>query len=256
VKTRCPHCQTEYDVDPDILRQAHGMARCYNCGEIFDAFANAEGRSARKPAPVPELIEADLPDPDENNTPPPFELPDDVPPLQVSGDAALDASDSLGPRRRKRSPWWLKLLALLLLLGLLAQVAWWQRAEWVGIAQLQPLTGPLCQRLDCKLPTRRAPQSFGVIERRLELSRKQAHALHLLLRLRNEADFAQPLPQLSLSLLDINGTLLARRHLRPADYLFPAPPPDYLVQPGEVFTVDLLLEDPGQRATGFSFDLR
>ena len=238
-----------------MLRQAHGMARCFNCGEVFDTFAHADERSNRKEPPVPELIEADAPPPDDDETPPPFDLPEDVPPLQVSGDAALDASDSLGPRRRRRSPWWQKLFAFVLLFGLLAQVAWWLRAELLSYPQLQPLTTPLCQRFDCRVPQRRAPQAFGVIERRLELSQQRAHALHLLLRLRNQARFAQPLPHLSLSLLDSNGILLARRLLQPTEYLFPAPSTDQLVQPGEVLTVDLLLEDPGQRATSFSFDL-
>lgn len=255
MKTRCPHCRTEYDVDPDILRQAHGMARCFHCGQVFDTFTNADQRSSPQPIPVARLIEADIPERDEIETVLPFELSNDVPPLKISSKAALDADDTLGPRRRKGTPGWQSVLALLLLIVLTAQAAWWWRSKLLTYPALQPLTTPLCQWLDCRQPLRRAPQAFGVVERRLELSRDHAHAMRLMLRLRNDARFPQPLPRLVLSLLDRNGTLLARRLLQPSDYLFPAPLPEHVVQPGEAFTIDLLLEDPGQLATSFSFDM-
>ena len=70
-------------------------------------------------------------------------------------------------------------------------------------------------------------------------------------RIRNDAENAQPLPDIQLSLLDNNGGVLVRRRLTPGDYLFPAPPKEKLVTPGEVVTITLDFEDPGHLATGF-----
>lgn len=244
------------------------MARCYNCGQVFDAFANAtDGRPPgltepdQPPQPDPELDilsddELDLDDLDaigdlnDADLQLPFEVPSDLPPLQASSEAALDVADTLAPRRAAPSPWWQKLLLLLLLLALLAQLTWWQRSR----LPQYPLLAPLCQWIDCGRAPRRAPAAFEVIERGLQVAPGQRGALQLTLRVRNGADFAQPLPRLSLSLLDSNGVLLARRLLAPADYLFPAPRPDRLLAAQEVITIDLLFEDPGARATGFTLD--
>ena len=72
--------------------------------------------------------------------------------------------------------------------------------------------------------------------------------------IRNDAEYAQPLPDMQLSLLDTDGAVLVRRRLSPADYLFPPPPADRLVAPGEVFTISLDFADPGYLATGFMID--
>jgi hypothetical protein len=67
---------------------------------------------------------------------------------------------------------------------------------------------------------------------------------------RNQAGFAQPPPQLQLSLYDTRQTLLARRRFAPAEYLGQAKLPD-AVAAGEIVSARLLLKDPGPAATGF-----
>jgi hypothetical protein len=57
-----------------------------------------------------------------------------------------------------------------------------------------------------------------------------------------------------LSLLDNNGSVLARRRLSPGEYLFPRPPEGRLVANGEVFTIAIDFADPGHIASGFTID--
>ena len=57
-----------------------------------------------------------------------------------------------------------------------------------------------------------------------------------------------------MTLLDNRGVMVAERRLRPADYLGPEAQPGGLAEPREVIDVDLLLEDPGETATGFKLN--
>lgn len=265
MNTRCPHCQTSYNVDPEILRQAQGMARCFNCGKVFDAFTNsiAPGTADPDTLDTPSSLEPDSfefqasvlrpaanePAPDNNEL---FRLSEELESVQIDDDAVLDLDKTLQPRRRTRAPLWQTLLMLLLLLLLVAQLAWWQRARLPGI----PLLSAACAVIDCRVPPKRAPELYQVVERNLSISPDQAHALRLQLVLRNTAPFAQPLPRLVISLFSNSGQLLIRRTLQPAQYLFPAPAPNQMIAANTLLHVKLLFEDPGVRADNFTLDFR
>ena len=36
MKTRCPTCKTRYNIDPEALLEADGLARCFRCGTVFE----------------------------------------------------------------------------------------------------------------------------------------------------------------------------------------------------------------------------
>lgn len=256
-----------YSVDPDALRAAHGMARCHNCGSVFNAMLHnlenpdqsphddlsieldmGDGPQERETI-EPELdLALEIEEPEEIDLP--FDVPEDLPALKPSGEAALDVRDSLQPRAQRSSPWWQKLLVLLLLITLALQLLWFMRADLLQYPPAQPL----CQWLDCEVAQKRDTAAFKVIERQLQSDPGMPGALRLQLRFRNGAEFAQALPRLQLSLFDSSGALLARRTLETDEYLFPAPAKDALAAAQEVFTIELLFEDPGARASGFKID--
>jgi len=272
VNTRCPKCGSVYQLDKETFSRSQGKALCDNCGNIFSALKHKtdepatqllskadaaydieleDGGQAEDIAPDLELnLQTEEAPLFEKDSELPFTVPEDLPELEPSGDAALDMQQSLQPRQSAPSPWWQKLLMLLLLCTLLAQLAWFSRAHWLHLPEAEPL----CQWIDCSVAQQTDLQAFQVIERQFQAIPDKPGALHLLVRFRNSADFAQPLPQLQLSLFDSGGVLLARRLFTVDEYLIPAPSEGTLAQPQEVFTIELKFEDPGTRASGFSIN--
>ena len=113
---------------------------------------------------------------------------------------------------------------------------------------------PLCDVLECIPRVHRAPDKISIVQRDIRPTPNVPDSLTLNAQMRNDADVAQPLPDIQLSLVDNNGAVLIRRRLTAADYLFPAPPPDRVMAPGEVITITLDFEDPGYQASGFLID--
>jgi predicted Zn finger-like uncharacterized protein len=253
VKTRCPECRTRYNVDPDALLPVDGMVRCFRCGTVFDAVAEeASAPGARRAAHELTLDEqADVPwAEDTAGTEPPFEIPDDLEPLQPTGEGALDVLDTLYEKRSRRRLVY-GAIAFLLVAALGLQLAWQYRAE---LLQRFPALEPLCQHVECRPSVVHAPDRFRVLQRDIGPTPNEPGSLTLHMRIRNDADTPQPLPDIQLSLLDSNGSVVIRRRLAPGEYLFPAPPEGTLVAAGEVITIDLDFKDPGYLATGFEID--
>lgn len=255
MKISCPRCQTLYQVDADALLAVDGLARCFRCGTVFDALdedSEPLDSAVRRHFHALTLEDqADLPAPaDDEPRDLPFEVPADLAPLQPTGDGALDVLDTLYEKKSRRGLLY-GLFVLLLMLALGAQLAWRYRAE---LLQRYPLLEPVCQYLACRPGMIRAPEMFRVVQRDIKPTPQEPGSLTLNLRFRNTAELAQPLPDIQLSLLDNNGSVLIRRRLAPREYLFPAPPEGTLVTAGEVVTIELDFKDPGYLATGFTID--
>ena len=339
MRTRCPKCDTRYNIAPEDLLEADGVARCYRCGTVFDIVAEdastqvvhhaAQGDNAaaldkqselptptpgsgsrselaapsvdahelwgprahadaqtgqselpaptvdpdslsallqvtvtaddqeERPAPAGDLddesIQSDPPGPADEPPPPPepralpFAVPDDLEPLQPSPDIALDVADTLYEEKSRRG-FYYGLVAVLLVAGLGLQLTWQHRKDL--IAQY-PMLAPLCEYTQCLPSVVRAPQRFRVVQRDIRPTANTTDSLTLHAKIRNEAETAQPYPDIQLSLLDDTGGVLVRRRLAPSDYLFPPPPKEKVVSPGEVVTITLDFKDPGAQASGF-----
>jgi len=253
VKTRCPICGTVNEVDAQ-QQAAQDVVRCQNCGNAIVDDTDIELQDIRQnEAFTPDLeLSLETEEAPDYATPSelPFSVPEDLPELEPSADAALDIHRSLQPKQRPRTPWWQTLLMLLLLCALILQSAWFTRAHWLHF----PEAKPLCEWIDCSIAQKTDVQAFRVIERQLQAAKDTPDALRLQVRFRNDATFAQPLPKLQLSLFDSGGVVLARRSFDASDYLIPVPAANTLAQAQEVFTIELLFEDPGARASGFKID--
>lgn len=265
MKTRCPDCGAPYHIEPELLLGSDGRARCYRCGAVFDVALRAKKAEATpKGTAAPLLVRADeaqdepppdgaAPAPQDSAEPAkelPFGVPENLEPLQVSREAALDVSDTLYEKRSRRGlvyGW----LAALLLLGLGLQLAWQYRQQLLAD---YPFLAPVCEHLPCFDPVTHEPDRFRVMQRAIRPAANQPGALTLDAAIRNDAHAAQALPDIQLSLVDIEGKVLIRRSLSPRDYLFPPPEPGTLVAPGEVITIVVDFKDPGSRATGFLID--
>lgn len=231
-----------------MLRQARGLARCYNCGTVFDGLqSKLDGLSGPSPMPFHSSLPAPAPGSPQEL---PFEIPEDLPELQPSDRVDLQARDILHPAAPARAPWWQKILFALLILTLLAQVAWIQQEHWIH----HPLVAQACTALHCPDFRSARPDLFSAVQRDMAASPGTPPTLRLQLRFRNDADHPLPLPRLQLSLLDGNGSLVARRSLEPEEYLPASWSGPTIALAGEVIAIELSLRDPGPRVRSYVFD--
>ncbi len=251
---QCPHCTTRFQVESQTLHAVAGCAKCCDCGTLFDAFSEQPietTQSHSEPLQLDAASRIGKPPPSEKPAADlPFDVPDGLEPLKTSADSALDLDELLRePSPRPRIVF--TLIAGLLILMLGAQLAWQQRGI---LLQRFPALAPLCAYIECRPTSVHAPEEFRILHRNIAPTANAPGSLTLSVRVRNEASIAQALPDIQLSLLDNNGSVLIRRRLSPAEYQFPPPPKTARVTPGEVFAIELDFEDPGHLATGFIID--
>ena len=113
------------------------------------------------------------------------------------------------------------LVALLLLLGLLAQLAWWQR-ETIMVAwpDSQTLYAQACAPLGCAVMPPHAIDGLQVEPSDLRQI-DGPHKLELKMPLRNHYNVALAYPAIELTLLDDQNNVAVRRVLWPQDYVKP-----------------------------------
>jgi len=153
------------------------------------------------------------------------------------------------PRRR----WGLPLAALALFGLLILQIILADRARLATDREWRPRLLALCGLLRCNLPPWHEPKAFTLIAKDVRPHPKVPGVLVVSASFRNDARFAQPWPQLELSLADIDGQALGLRRFSPREYLGTAPPGTPLA-PAQSVSLSLEVLDPGKRAVAFSFD--
>lgn len=116
------------------------------------------------------------------------------------------------------------LVALILLVGLLAQLAWWQReAIMVAWPVSRPLYAQACEPLGCLILP---PHDIDGLQVEPSDLRQidGPHKLELKMPLRNRYNVALAYPAIELTLLDDQNNVAVRRVLWPQDYVNPGTP--------------------------------
>lgn len=148
------------------------------------------------------------------------------------------------PVRHPRWPF--VLAALLLLLGLLGQLAHHYRGE---IVLHVPAAGSLYQALGVAVPLPRNAELIAI--EASDLQSDNARGLFVLqATLKNRALYAQAWPVLELTLTDINDAVVSRRAMYAADYLPPGTPAESFAANGEL-GIRLWVEAKGIGASGY-----
>lgn len=113
------------------------------------------------------------------------------------------------------------LIALVLVVTLLAQVAWWERETvMVNWPASQPLFVQACEQIGCVVAPPRDIDGLQIENSGLRQV-DGSHKLELKLSLRNRFDVAIEYPALELTLLDDKNNVAIRRVLWPQDYARP-----------------------------------
>jgi hypothetical protein len=191
--------------------------RCGKCSSVFDGVVALVAESSAQPGPAAAV----------ESEPSPqlalFESARKLPTLAAAGDAANEdaqAADFLEqpPPAARRVAW--ALGAVVALAALAAQGAFYFRTQ---VAQVLPDTRPYlvqaCKRLGCELRLARQDKLMVIESSSLEIDGRRENVIVLNATFRNQAPFSQEYPALEFALKDVHDEVIARRVIRPLDYL-------------------------------------
>ncbi|MES9873263.1 MAG: DUF3426 domain-containing protein [Candidatus Sedimenticola sp. 6PFRAG7] len=197
-------------------------------------------------------------EPAETDTPEttlPFKVPDDLPDIEPSEHQPLDLVEIELPEEERGAGSLKWIMLILLLLGLaLLQLTWFGRDHLARYPGMLDTMTSFCAIAKCELQPRKAPEQFKITNRMMVSHPERENALVLLLAFTNQAEHPQPYPRLQLSLHDNNETLTARRIFSPNEYMGRKVGASELIETGSTVSVEMPMEDPGNRVTGFQFD--
>ena len=204
METSCHHCQSRFQVTEQQLQMAHGKVRCGECDEIFNALTSLKNQDRRQP--VEHLSSA------------PGDAAVDVEPkLELSLHEAMYGHKYSILSRIAPLLW---LIGILLLSSLgIAQAIYYQRYPLVENPRFQQQVLSLCRVLPCNESQFSSTQQIKLLERNVYTHPVQSNALMVSGSFVNQASFAQKLPQLLVSLFDIQGNLIANRLFNSTEYL-------------------------------------
>jgi hypothetical protein len=251
-------------VTPMQLNARQGQVRCGRCGSVFSGFESLERHpddevarvAAAAAAPALDAIETL----EEIGAPEAVAVPAEVPPAPAES-APLPTAPvhrsrpdlTLPPPPRPDPParaWWFACVLFAMLLG--AQAAFAYRS---ALAQRYPVLRPwmesLCQRAKCTVPWSREEALLKLEDSELLEVPGKPNEIALGARVRNLAPVAQDYPHIELTLTDVSGQTAVRRVLRPADYLGRAVNVGEVLAAGAEVAIQLRLETPRMKATGY-----
>ena len=224
-------------------------------------------------AELDDTLSQPLPEPPADDAPPP-KRPESVKPAQVldlidpasqlnegmlpeEEEVPLPLREHLVSERPVHHPlrFGLQILAVLLLTATLAlQLAVFRSTEIANaVPALQPLLELICSRLPCQYHGPVAVDRIQLASRDIRDHPREPGALLIQATLVNRAPFAQPFPDMEITLSDLAGAVVARRRFRPREYLGNYWHPFLLMRPGQPVRVTLEVLNPGQDAVNFEF---
>jgi predicted Zn finger-like uncharacterized protein len=252
--TRCPVCQALFRVGPEQLRARAGQVRCGRCNAVFDGLAHLASEPSVKGGAAVEVAQPATTDMPEHAT----ETVTEAMPVQDATVAQPAAAYEPAPTPatmldRLQQQWPTLAVSALLLVLLVAQLALRQRdmlaAEHPG---LRGTLVALCAVVGCEVRLPRSVDRLAIEGNEMVAENaKEPSRVLLIATLRNNADFPVAFPALELSLQDAQAEVLARRVLRPADYLAAGTDPAQgIAAQGEV-NLRLNLDTGPVRAEGY-----
>jgi predicted Zn finger-like uncharacterized protein len=253
METTCPQCKSRFRLTEKQLRQAYGKVGCGECGNVFNAMAGLQNYEGELPpdyfeqqAEADELLhEKSLPESDPNVE------TEFVERRQVSLHEAMYGSDrrsffTLGPM-----VWFVGIL-LLAAVGI-AQTIYYQRYQLIKNPRYQQQVINLCQLLPCAETAFSSIEQIRLLERNIFTHPVATNALMVTGSFVNQAPFAQKLPDLLISLFDVQGGLIANRLFSPPEYLLDDKNRG-VVKPELPVQFRLEIVDPGTNALTYEFE--
>lgn len=218
--TQCPECGTRFKVTDAQLQAHDGLVRCGHCHEVFDADKHLHDN---EPSPqLSLLIEPELAAHEIDLSPIPNvpQLEPEPTTLAQQVQFVEELTDEVLEMPPRKINWMGVLAALLLMLTLLAQFAYFYRIE-IGtqLPGLKPLLEDYCELLQCTVALPQNADLIVIESSELESDPDHANVVTLHVLVHNKAPYAQAYPSLELTLTSIQDQSISRRVFLPADYL-------------------------------------
>lgn len=233
--TQCPHCKTKFRVHQEQLNARHGMVCCGRCQSVFNASEQLipSALGAKRPEngdlppeeSSPKLAEA-LPElrtrgSEESSSDVPVSLPStpstspEPTPVTLSS-YKTELTPELARPPSSRLGWGLGIFALSL--ALLLQLTHNFKNQFsASMPALRPALAAYCQRIGCSIELPKQVELLTLEMSSLDASKGGEMELSALIR--NRARFQQAYPDIQLDLTDPHDTIIARKIIRPSDYL-------------------------------------
>ena len=253
METTCDQCKSRFRLTEKQLRQAYGKVRCGECGSVFNAMETLQNYEGELP---PDYFEKQLEEDElqHDKTLPvtDFDLETNfVERRQVSLHEAMYGNErrsffSLGPLA------WLVGILLLTAVGI-AQVIYYQRYQLIENPRYQQQVINLCQVMPCAETSFSSTEQIRLLERNVFTHPVAKNALMVTGSFVNQAPFAQKLPELLISLFDVQGKLIANRLFAPSEYLLDDKNRS-VIKPDLPIQFRLEIVDPGTDALTYEFE--
>jgi len=215
-------------------------------GAVVESPAAAEIEFEQLEAPEPEFHT-----PERFGPEPAISALERAPTAAASPTSAFEFGPALKPDSAKPARRWLWLSgALLLLLALLAQVAYHYRSALILLLpEAKPYALALCASLGCDLPLPRRIELLSIEASDLQADTTNPSVMVLSATLKNRAIFSQQHPALELTLTDAQDQPIVRRVLAPQDYLGKAANAEFSAN--SEIALKVFIEGSQIKATGY-----
>ncbi len=176
---------------------------------------------------------------DENDIP--YQLRNDIERLQTT------------PQRRLHPLFKFTFIIILFALSF-SQLAYFRAHELVNlIPSSQPLLERFCEAVSCHYSGPRDTKKIQLISRDVRLHPKAKKALLISAAMINNANFAQPYPDIHVRLSDISGNVVAERIFNAKTYMGKLSNPFLLMKSKTPVHINFEVVDPGKDAINFEF---
>jgi len=247
METSCPHCSSHYRVTDTQLQAALGRVKCGECGMVFNALQSLKSFDGELPPnyrpPTP-------------STPvtPAAELPAAKPDTlaeELSLHKAMYGHERNSIAHFAPFLWFLGIL-LLIVVGI-AQAVYYQRYTLINEPKYQQQVLSLCELVPCGEAGFSSIRQIKLLERNVFTHPVISNALMVTGSFVNQAPFEQKLPNMLVSLFDIQGNLIANRIFYPSEYL-QADKNRNSLPTGKLLQFRLEIIDPGTDALTYEFE--
>lgn len=271
INTRCPACDTAFNVTKGQLKVADGLVRCGGCLHVFNALPPASDSAKEKHTPeqtttplatmakkirqetspeIPQQPSAIQQKPTAHTQQHPIQLSIQLPlpknDLELNEDALIE---------NRLSRYITNLLIILLIALCATQILWFQKDKWLQEDLLRPAYQALYSLLDKPLPARRAHKQIVNKQLIIQPHEELADAIRISILLENNAPFSQPFPTLQLLFTDVKGRTTAQRTLLAHEYINTQLFPHQLIPSKQPVQIQLDMMAPGHRAVGYQLNL-